>query len=132
MAGTTQRRWAQKIVNHPAFDCFFTLVVISNSLFIGVELQVSVDTQGGETPLFIQLMLYLYTALFVLELWFRLAADRCKFLFGEDWAWAWLDIFIVVTSLWEVVIEADSLWPQIFRKKHCFACSLRVCDISRL
>lgn len=108
MAGTTQRRWAQKIVNHPAFDCFFTLVVISNSLFIGVELQVSVDTQGGETPLFIQLMLYLYTALFVLELWFRLAADRCKFLFGEDWAWAWLDIFIVVTSLWEVVIEVLS------------------------
>ena len=112
MGGAERERWTQRVVKHHAFDLFFTLVVITNSLFIGVELQIRVDSDE-DSPIFLQVMLYLYTSLFLIELWFRIAADRWKYLFGEDWAWAWLDIFIVLTSLWEVAFEARLLWNPL-------------------
>jgi len=98
--------YIERLVKHPAFDIFFTLIVITNSLFIGIELQVSVDNPEGPPPLAIQSMLYLYTFLFLLELVLRTAAGGLKYLFGEEWTWAWLDVFIVSTSLWEVTIQA--------------------------
>ena len=98
----------ERLVKHPAFDLFFTLIVITNSLFIGIELQVSVDNPEETPPPTIQFMLYLYTFLFLLELVLRTAAGGLKYLFGEDWTWAWLDVFIVTTSLWEVTIQAPS------------------------
>lgn len=106
--------YIERLVKHPAFDIFFTLIVITNSLFIGIELQVSVDNPEGPPPLAIQSMLYLYTFLFLLELVLRTAAGGLKYLFGEEWTWAWLDVFIVSTSLWEVTIQAPSRIMEVF------------------
>ncbi|CAJ1459289.1 unnamed protein product [Effrenium voratum] len=47
-----------------------------------------------------------YTALFTLELILRLLANGCRrFYCSEDWAWGFLDTFIVLTSLWEAAMD---------------------------
>ncbi|CAE7517566.1 Cacna1i [Symbiodinium natans] len=98
-------------VKAPAFDVFFTCVVIVNSIFIGVELQVSLSSPDG-TPVPIAVIQYIFTFLFLMELILRWAAAGFKrFLCGEDWLWGWLDLIIVLTSLWEVGFEV-AFWIQ--------------------
>eukprot|EP00439_Symbiodinium_sp_Y106_P040509 s387_g4.t5 len=94
-----------RCVKAPAFDVFFTAVVLSNSIFIGVELQVSLSNPDG-TPVPIAVIQYTFTFLFLAELLLRWAAGGTKFFCGEDWMWGWLDLMIVLTSLWEVGFEA--------------------------
>lgn len=92
-----------KLVKHPAFDLFFTIVVITNSIFLGIELQLHVSEPEKEYVA-VQVVQYLYTALFTVELLLRLCADRRLFC-GEEWTWAWLDLFIVLFSLWEAAVD---------------------------
>eukprot|EP00439_Symbiodinium_sp_Y106_P040246 s387_g4.t3 len=94
-----------RCVKAPAFDVFFTAVVLSNSIFIGLELQVSLSNPDG-TPVPIAVIQYTFTFLFLAELLLRWAAGGTKFFCGEDWMWGWLDLMIVLTSLWEVGFEA--------------------------
>ena len=92
-----------QLVKHPAFDLFFTIVVITNSIFLGIELQLQVSEPTKEYEA-VQVVQYLYTALFTVELFLRFCADRRLFC-GEEWTWAWLDLFIVLFSLWEAAVD---------------------------
>jgi len=96
--------WAKRMVQHSAFDLVFTFVVLTNSIFIGVELQMALSHPGGSQTA-VQTIQYLYTALFTIELLIRIAADGCHLFCGEDWAWGVLDLFIVLFSLWEVSLD---------------------------
>ncbi|CAK9103604.1 unnamed protein product, partial [Durusdinium trenchii] len=88
--------------NYFAFGC--ALVVIINSIFIGVEVQMSLDHPEG-LPLAVNVIQYSFATFFVLELILRICADGRRFFCGEDWKWSWLDIFVVMTSLWEVFAD---------------------------
>ncbi|CAJ1420926.1 unnamed protein product [Effrenium voratum] len=92
----------QRIVNHPWFDIFFAVVVVTNSVFVGVEVSSSV---AGEEPLAIQVFQYAYTVIFTVELALRILANGRRFILSEEWMWNWMDIFIVLTSLWELAVE---------------------------
>lgn len=105
------RRWLQGVVSHPLFDFFFALIVITNSIFIGVEVQQALDSDGPR-PLAIYIFQYIYTFLFSMELALRLLADWKYFLCSEEWMWTWLDIFIVLTSLWELVVDVMYVWTK--------------------
>ncbi|CAE7665586.1 Scn10a [Symbiodinium pilosum] len=48
---------------------------------------------------------YFYTFLFCAELVFRAAAMGREYFCGKEWLWAALDVFIVMTSLWEVFVD---------------------------
>ena len=59
------------------------------------------DLEGGK--LAFDIIGGIYTALFTIELLLRLWAFGCRdFFCSADWAWSFLDLFIVVTSLWEL------------------------------
>ena len=45
-----------------------------------------------------------------MELVLRFKADGWRFLCGPEWVWSWLDVFIVLSSLWEVAIEIMYVW----------------------
>mmetsp|Transcript_12991 Transcript_12991/g.30901 ORF Transcript_12991/g.30901 Transcript_12991/m.30901 type:complete len:636 (+) Transcript_12991:61-1968(+) len=94
-----------RIVGHPAFDAFCALVVISNSIFLGMEVQLGISNYAEGLPLGMSVASYVYTAWFLLELLLRLKAEGRNFLFNADWAWSLLDIFVVLTSIWEVAAE---------------------------
>ncbi|CAJ1405752.1 unnamed protein product [Effrenium voratum] len=97
--------WSQRLVDWPGFDIFFALVVVTNSIFIGLEVQHSINPEDQGTAVF-QIAGACYTALFTLELILRLLANGCRrFYCSEDWAWGFLDTFIVLTSLWEAAMD---------------------------
>ncbi|CAE7353892.1 Lmf1, partial [Symbiodinium sp. CCMP2456] len=94
---------AERLVKHPGFDLFFTVVVVTNSIFIGVELQLSMSTGCRSIP--VQAVQYVYTLLFTLELVLRVLGQGPSLFWRDEWTWAWLDLFIVATSLWEVAVD---------------------------
>jgi len=93
------------LVKHQLFEAFFALVVVSNSIFIGIEVARSIEAPRAPRPLAIQVIQYTYTTLFTTELVLRIIAYGTKFCISEDWMWAVLDIFIVASSLWEVAVD---------------------------
>ncbi|CAE7807874.1 Cacna1h [Symbiodinium sp. CCMP2592] len=94
----------RKIVESSAFEGFFALVVISNAIFIGVDVQYVIENPGPK-PASYRVAQYSYTALFVIELAFRMLAAGRSFCRGDDWMWKVLDVFVVLTSLWEVLVD---------------------------
>lgn len=98
-------RCLQRMVKNTSFDIFCAFVVVSNSIFLGIEVQASIDGNGA-TPPELDIARYLYTAWFIIELALRMAADGPRqYLCSDDWAWSALDVFVVTTSIWELVAD---------------------------
>ncbi|CAE7402413.1 Scn11a [Symbiodinium natans] len=94
----------QRIVHTHAFDIFCALVVISNSIFLGVETEWSI-TRPDVIPQSFQIVSTVYACFFTLELMMRIGADGWHIFCNADWMWAWLDAFVVAISLWEVIAD---------------------------
>mmetsp|Transcript_77722 Transcript_77722/g.186461 ORF Transcript_77722/g.186461 Transcript_77722/m.186461 type:complete len:570 (+) Transcript_77722:33-1742(+) len=94
----------RRFVKSTAFDLFCALVVVSNSVFLGVEVQLNIDS-GGERASSLYVVQYIYTGWFLLELILRVSVDGWQFCCSEDWAWGLLDILVVITSIWEVIVD---------------------------
>jgi len=109
VTGTHRKRdttsCAQRIVDHPAFDIFFALAVIANSVFIGVEVQILLDNYGKPTDLAVQVARDVFVGLFFIELLLRILADGFRQYWGSDWMWMWLDTIVVLSSLWELGVD---------------------------
>ncbi|CAE7261687.1 unnamed protein product, partial [Symbiodinium sp. CCMP2592] len=101
----------RRIVDSSAFDIFFALVVFTNSVFIGVEVQVGLNGDD-QRPLAMQIIQYTYTGLFTLELLLRSIVGGWNYYCGQEWMWTWLDVFIVLSSLWEVIIDIIHIWED--------------------
>ncbi|OLQ09045.1 hypothetical protein AK812_SmicGene7394 [Symbiodinium microadriaticum] len=134
----------RRIVDSSAFDIFFALVVFTNSVFIGVEVQVGL---GGDDqrPLAMQIIQYTYTGLLLgkqleaptflpgnvkerdhslreVSLTVKegvIARETINHgivehykLIVREWMWTWLDLFIVLSSLWEVIIDIIYIWQD--------------------
>ncbi|CAE7917221.1 unnamed protein product, partial [Symbiodinium sp. KB8] len=111
--------WVERLVHNSLFDLFFAWVVVSNSIFIGVEVQTGLE--GGPPSDTINAIQWAYTAMFTLELILRIGGNGKSFFCSEEWAWNYLDIFVVplrlqilarlagdmerLTSVWEKVAD---------------------------
>eukprot|EP00439_Symbiodinium_sp_Y106_P073061 s322_g13.t1 len=94
-----------KSVKSNSFDVFFSMVVISNAIFIGIDVQLNPTmAMSPRTPVMVAVQ-YFYTVLFCIELGLRAAAYGKEYFCSQDWAWAALDVFIVLTSFWEVFVD---------------------------
>jgi len=100
----TTESYVKRLVGHVGFEAFFALVVVSNAIFIGIDVHYSTSVQGPR-PVSYKVVQYTYTTLFVAELFLRMYAHGWKFFANDDWMWSLLDVFIVVTSLWEVAVD---------------------------
>ncbi|CAK9056762.1 unnamed protein product [Durusdinium trenchii] len=96
-----------KLVKHRLFESFFGVVVLTNAIFIGID----VDLSARETsrPMALRVMQYIYAVLFTSELLLRLCAAGGHFLRTEDWAWNLLDVLVVLSSLWDVAVDIISI-----------------------
>ncbi|CAE7665595.1 Scn4a, partial [Symbiodinium pilosum] len=92
------------MVTHPRFDVFFSLVVVTNSIFIGIDVQLNPAALDATPPALVAIQ-YFYTFLFCMELVLRALALGKEYFCGKEWVWAALDGFIVATSLWEVFVD---------------------------
>lgn len=93
------------LVRHPIFDSFYALVVLANSVYIGLEVEHSISGTGEDRPTWMFAVQYVFTILFTMELLLRLMADGLRFFCSEDWTWALLDLIIVVSSIWEIIVQ---------------------------
>ncbi|CAE7247584.1 scn4ab [Symbiodinium natans] len=96
-----------RIVGSPLFDIIFACLILTNAVFIGVEVQYGLD--NGEDHWVFQAGRNIYTVLFSFELFVRLGAQRKDFFCGEDRRWNCLDSVIVFASWWEVAVEIQLL-----------------------
>lgn len=126
----------QRIVQTPAFDVLFAFLILTNAVFIGVEVQWGLDHPHDEDHWLFQWGRNIYTILFSLELFMRLGAQGKLFLCGEDRRWNCLDSIIVIASWWEAALEIQ-LWLTEEGSRSNFAGitgirTLRIVRITRL
>ncbi|CAE7204681.1 unnamed protein product, partial [Symbiodinium sp. KB8] len=94
-----------KLVKHPGFDLFFAAVVITNAIFIGIDVQRTTEAATGDRPAGYMVVGYIYTLLYIAELVLRLSAHGLRLFCSDDWMWVLLDCFIVATSVWDVLVD---------------------------
>merc|ERR1712137_1441076 len=101
----------QAFVGGPIFSIISSFVILANTVFIGIETQISIGNQikrlqdmgqesthpAGE---------YFFTCFFVLELFMRIVAQKKNFVLGPDKYWNFFDTFLILISLFEMVADA--------------------------
>ncbi|CAE7240222.1 CACNA1H [Symbiodinium natans] len=107
-ARRTQQR-AARMASSLAFNIFFSMVIVSNSVFLGLQLEWSArQVDQLVEPVFLAGHL-IYASLFSVEMLIRLVASGPKtYLFGHSCAWNWLDIFVVVPAWIEITMDVMS------------------------
>jgi len=85
------------------FELFFAVTIISNAMYMGVE--VDFTSPGQDTPVEFTVIRSVYTTLFTVELILRLLAQGCHFFRSEQWGWNCLDMLIVSSSVIETFLE---------------------------
>lgn len=99
------RRTLRAIVRGNAFEILFTGAVILNAIFMGVEVDIMVGSTLAFPPVEFQIGRGIFTLVFFVEIVLRLAADGPFFFWDSNWAWNYLDVFIVTASIFETIID---------------------------
>ena len=103
----TCQRWADWCLKTQTAHIFFGLVVVSNSFYLGVQLEFYANTKdySSFSDVFMSLHV-IYAVLFTIEVCLHLAAEGViNYFWCEDWAWNWLDTFVVTSSWIELIID---------------------------
>ncbi|CAE7608334.1 Scn11a [Symbiodinium sp. CCMP2456] len=105
------QRQAEKLSSSSTFDMFFLMVIISNSILLGVQLEMiassSTDDAGSETSFLV--LNFVYAVAFTFEIVVRLIAKGLKTYFcGSSWAWGWLDAIVVISAWVELAGEVTT------------------------
>ncbi|CAE7883851.1 Cacna1e, partial [Symbiodinium necroappetens] len=100
--GSERRIW-KALVQHPSFEVFFGMVVLTNAVFIGVDVEQSLGSSS--TPVAFQVLQYAYAFLFTLEFVARLMAFGLNLFLSDDALWSLLDAVVVLSSLWDIGVD---------------------------
>jgi len=104
--------WLKRFVSSASFDIFFASLVVTNAIFIGVEVQDNLHNPNGDS-LVLKVIRNFYTALFTVEILLRIAAHQRDFFCSPDnWKWNMVDMLLVLCSLWEAALEIMSAMSE--------------------
>lgn len=103
---TDVQQKARLVADNLYFNVFFAFVIMSNSVFLGMQLEWSaLRVDRFVEPGFIVAHL-MYAVLFTGEMFIRITAAGPKTYFvGNGWAWNWLDVFVVVPAWVELALD---------------------------
>jgi len=102
------KRWRsrlRKFTMSRAFHLLTAMLILTNSVLIGVEVQYT--TRNGDTANFWVIQL-VFSSLFLIEMVLRLGAEGLLFFQSELWAWNCFDLFLVLLSMLELLIDLVS------------------------
>lgn len=102
---STKKSCLLLMLNSNAFEMVMAMVIISNSFFVGVQVEYVATERTDFTPMSFYALSFVYTAIFTIELILRISAERIRFFTSSMKRWNFLDIFIVTTSLFEAVVD---------------------------
>lgn len=96
-----------RITRSHYFEIFFGVMIITNAVFIGVEIDYVAANPLQASPVTFSVVGYCYTLVFAAELLVKVAAERWSFCFApiKPLLWNILDVLIVFTSLGEVALD---------------------------
>mmetsp|Transcript_41578 Transcript_41578/g.96822 ORF Transcript_41578/g.96822 Transcript_41578/m.96822 type:complete len:563 (-) Transcript_41578:60-1748(-) len=101
---------AAALLQSTRFEMFFACILVANSIYIGVQIQLMTDDTSPSTvmaPGFLAGHI-LFAVLFTFELFLSLFAFGVKgFLCGSHWGWAWLDVLVVCSAWLELAFDLD-------------------------
>lgn len=99
------QRCTARLVKSWLFEAFFGTLIVSNSAFIAVQVQSSAEAPGQPLDHSSFIVGSVYTFLFTIELLLRAIAGGFSSFCGPDWAWLVMDTVVVLSSLFEFVVE---------------------------
>jgi len=99
------RRVFKAVVDSTQFQAFFATILLANAVLIGIEVEYMVAVRRASSPLALTIVGHTCSAIFFLELMMRFAAHGFNFLRSGDWLWILLDVFFVLCSLIEFILE---------------------------
>eukprot|EP00929_Paragymnodinium_shiwhaense_P006955 TRINITY_DN11090_c0_g2_i1.p1 TRINITY_DN11090_c0_g2~~TRINITY_DN11090_c0_g2_i1.p1 ORF type:complete len:767 (-),score=145.66 TRINITY_DN11090_c0_g2_i1:54-2261(-) len=105
--GPLRKRCLSRVVGHPFFEGFFTVVLLSNSIFTGVQADFAATSPSADPPLGYRIVSYIYAGLFTVELCMRFVASGPKrfFTHKKEVMWNMLDLVTVASSAVEILLE---------------------------
>lgn len=102
------RERLKKLLKSNLFELILGATIISNAVWIGIEIDWTAGNPTAQTPVGYLVVGYVYTAVFAVELWLQLLAYGRAFFYGmpcQQLCWNYLDLVIVISSLFEVVLD---------------------------
>lgn len=110
-SGRPGARWRQQVhdfVESSAFNLFFTAAVLTNCLLIGIQIEYAANNprSSSEAEAAFFVLSTIYTVIFTVEFVLKVLAYGMQLFCASSWLWNALDLFIVVTSLADLVITA--------------------------
>ncbi|CAK0883118.1 unnamed protein product [Prorocentrum cordatum] len=103
-------RWAYKIVKSVYFDALSYVLIIANSIFIGVfmEHQLSCAIKGRTSNKAFDIVEAAFVVWFSVELLLKILAEDVKVFLGPDWPWNALDLVLVISAVGQLASESGA------------------------
>lgn len=100
-------RAISRLVSSSGFELAVAVAIMTNAVLIGFEVEYFARNLGADAnpPLFITLVNCIFAGIFTFELLLRVTAERGAFLRGPNRNWNIFDVVLVMTSLFETVID---------------------------
>ena len=102
------QQYSAAIVHSHAAGIFFGIAILSNSVFLGIQLEWRAQHRygDGDSSWIFPILHTIYATLFTVEVLLRFIADGIwSYLLSREWMWNWLDVFVVVSSWTELILE---------------------------
>ena len=101
------REYCANIIHSQAATIFFAVTILTNSMFLGIQLEWRSQHPGNtDAEFFFAALHTTYAVLFTVEVLLSLIADGwCGYFFSNSWTWNWLDVFVVLSSWTELLLE---------------------------
>jgi len=102
-----QTRGVRAILSSVLFDIFIAFSILSNTIFLGVQIDYAARYPNEPQHIAIYIVGYMYTVIFGVEVVLRLIDEGYRFfsVFNRSVLWNYLDFFIVMSSLVEVYFD---------------------------
>mmetsp|Transcript_85144 Transcript_85144/g.249336 ORF Transcript_85144/g.249336 Transcript_85144/m.249336 type:complete len:583 (+) Transcript_85144:34-1782(+) len=100
--------WSDRVgtlVNSHWFELAMSILIMSNALYCGLEVEYAAQTRSTELPATFSWISLVYTIFFTLELLLRLFVERASFFYKTNWRWNYFDLFIVGIALFELMMQ---------------------------
>jgi len=125
-----------RIAGSDWYGVLVALLIFANSIFIGVEVEVSMievlKYPPQRKPEFFSHVNHVFTAIFALELIINLISYRWSFLFGPGWQWNVFDAVLVLISAVDLVDQTSSNYSTGYIRLLRIARMARVLRIVRI
>jgi len=123
----------RKIVASWFFEAFFAFAILSNSIFIGVEVHYAAHNAGKLLPSAFVYVDQTYAALFLTELVLRVLSEGKPFFWSSpNVAWNYLDVLINITSVLNLVSYLSSMGQDADSETFKTSGNVRIIRILRL